>query len=171
MVASKRLPYYTHCLLWVVCVGAVLTGFWLAPSALVVALAKADLRDWVLAGIGSILLVGGALAWSRRPGSGSQRQELVRLAQIGVVTLAALASAWVVAGVIGINYRVCRPGDTSGPSEIAWLAPAVAYYSLGYLGFARSRRLRLLWPSAAVVAVFVLLAVELIWTTGSGCGD
>ena len=162
--------------LWFVSVTAALTGFWLAPGALLVAIGNADLRVWIVAGIGWIVLIGGVLGWSRYSNSGSRRQELVRITQTAFITFVTFVGAWYVTAVIGINYRVCLPGgtnagETNGPSAIFWLAPAIAYYSLGYAGFARSRWIRFLWPLAVIAGVFVLFAIDLIWTTGSGCGD
>lgn len=168
---EEKLPLYARRALWLVAVTAILTGVWLAPSATSIAIVKTDSRLWILACGAWIVFAGGMLGWSGSLSSASRSHELVQVAQVAVVTFAALISAWVIAGVIGINYRACRPGQLSGPSTIAWLAPAIVYYSLGYLGFARLRWLRLIAPVAVITAVFTLLAVELIWTTGSGCGD
>ena len=176
MTASKTLSLNAHRTLWFISVSATLTGLWLAPGALLVAIGNADLSVWIVAGIGWIVLIGGVLGWSHYSNSGSRRQELVRITQTVFITFVTFVVAWYVTGVIGINYRVCLPGgknagETNGPSAIFWLAPAIAYYSLGYAGFARSRWIRFLWPLAVIAGVFVLFAIDLIWTTGSGCGD
>jgi len=171
MAGAEKRPSNTHRALWLVAVTAILTGFWLAPSATIVASGTGGGRLWILACGAWIVFAGGMLRWSGSLSSTTRRDELVRLAQIAVVTFAAFITTWVVAALIGMNYRACRPGQSDGPSTIAWLAPALVYYSLGYLGFARLRWLRLIAPLAVIAAVFTLLAVELIWTTGSGCGD
>jgi small-conductance mechanosensitive channel len=170
MVGVEALPSFVRRGLWFVAAGAVLTGFWLAPSTLLLAIAKGSAQYWGYAALGLLLLAAGIAGWAWLV-SVERRREVARVTQAAVVTLAALAAAWMIAGIIGINYRACRPGETNGPLAITWLASAIVYYVLGYFGFARFRRLQLIWPLAVVVAVFVLLAVELIWTTGSGCGD
>jgi hypothetical protein len=171
VVDAEKLPLFARRSLWLVAVTANLTGFWLAPSATIVASGTGGGRLWILAGSAWIVFAGGILGWSSSLSSTSRRSELVRLAQIAVVTFAAFITTWVIAALIGMNYRACRPGQLNGPSTIAWIAPAIVYYSLGYLGFARLRWLRAIAPLAVIAAVLTLLAVEVIWTTGSGCGD
>jgi hypothetical protein len=171
MTDVERLPSFTRRGLRFVAFTAALTGFWLVPTALIAAINQRGVQHWAYATFGLIMLVGGVLGWSRYSNSGSRRRELVRITQTVSITFVTFVIAWVVAGDIGINHRVCLPGETNGPSTIFWLAPMIAYYSIGYAGFARSRWIRFLWPLAVVVGVFALLAVGLIWTTGSGCGD
>lgn len=170
MTDSKALPLFVRRGLSFVAATAALTGFWLAPATLLYAINERDVQHWAYAVGGLLLLAAGVAGWAWLV-STEPRRELVRVAQVAFVTFAVFAAGWITVGIVGVYHRTCLPGETNGPAGITWLAPAIAYYSLGYLGFARSRRLRLIWPLAVLAAVLVLLAVELIWTTGSGCGD
>jgi len=170
MARPETLPLLARRGLWFGFVGAALSGFWLAPATLVVAAKHGDLQHWMYAVCGLLLLVAGIAGWAWLV-SVEPRREFLRVTQAAVITFAAFAISWWIAAIIGMFHRACLPGETNGPATMTWLAPAIAYYPLGFLGFVRFRRLQLIWPLAVIAAVFVLLAVELIWTTGSGCGD
>ena|SRR5664280_1834083 len=170
MARAETLPLFARRGLWFLFVGAALTGFWLVPVTLIDAIGQRDVLHWTYAVCGLVLFVAGIAGWiwlvSTEP-----RREIGRVVQTaGITILAFLPTLWITI-VIGINYSTCSPGERNGPAAITWLAPVIVYYSLGYLGFARFRWLRLIWPLAAVAAVFALLAVELIWTTGYGCSS
>ena len=168
MARAETLPLFARRGLWFVFVGAALTGFWLAPVTLIDAIGQRDVQHWTYAVCGLLLLVAGIAGWIWLV-SAEPRREIGRVIQTaGVTILAFLPTLWIVVA-IGFKYSTCGPGEANGPATIAWLAPVIVYYSLGYLGFARSRWLHLIWPLAAVAAVLVLLAIEVIWTTGFGC--
>ncbi len=148
-------------LLWFVAASAALTGFWLALF---------NLRIWTLVVVGLGVLVGGIVGWSQL-NSLEQPKAFTWAVQAVILSFLVFIPVAVVAILVSIENRLCGLGEENGPAAIGWLAPAIAYYSIGYLGFARPRWIRVLWPLAMTVGIFAILAVELIWTTGSGCGD
>jgi hypothetical protein len=170
MARAETFPLFARRGLWFVCVGAALTGFWLAPGALLAALNHSGAQYWAYAALGLILLVAGIAGWARLISVRHQRVT-TRAYQALFINFVVIALALFPYALVFTGRRLCNPGQASGPAAIAWLAPALAYYLTGYVGFARKRWIRVLWPLAVAVGILALLAVELIWTTGSGCGD
>ncbi|MGD0166109.1 MAG: hypothetical protein ABSC51_02310 [Gaiellaceae bacterium] len=168
MTAIRKRPSLQQTLRFLAA-GAVLTGFWLVPLTAVWAFNHEAARYALYALLALVMFLGGIYVWSQlaeRP-----RQAFAHVLQALFWNLMVLFPTWLFVGLVSMSHRLCRPGELNGPAHIAWLAPLFAYTAVGSLGFARQRRLRLIWPLALVAAYAVLLAIELIWTTNGGCGD
>ena len=170
MAGAETLPLFARRGLWLVAAGAALTGIWLAPVAAFVAAQRHEGWVWILAAAGWITFAGGVVGWSRlasvQPGYALWMATQALLLGVLAFVLSEVATVFV-----SIPQRVCGPGDPNGPPGITWLVPALVYYAIGYAGFARMRWIRVAWPLAVAAAVFAVLVVGLIGTTGSGCGD
>jgi hypothetical protein len=170
MTDAEKLPLFVRRGLWLVAVSAALTGFWLAPTAFIAAIDQSDIQHWSYAAFGLLLLAAGTTGWAWLVSDGRRRLD-THAFQALLVNFVVVALSVYPFLFVAINHRLCDPGDENGPAAIAWLAPAFAYYLIGYVGFTRKRWIRVLWPLAVAAGVLALLAVELIWKTGSGCGD
>ena len=154
-----------------VAASAILTGLWFAPTA--TARAFDSYQPWhpVFALLGWAMLAGGVIAYLFTSAPSPRMSGAARLARTILMTVGAFIITWFPIALLGVNYRLCRPGEQNGPSMASWLVPAAIYYAIGYTGFANSRWLRIALPVAVAAGTIGFLAVEIIWTSGSGCGD
>ena len=170
-IRNGRVPHWA---LWSVVATVSLTGLWFSLGALgkTAGPEPNGFGIWIVVAVAWIVFLASMAGWSLVSSDGSVRRRLSRAGAVLLMNWAALAIAGLFIGLVEMGNRLCTPGsDANAPSSLAWLAPALVYYSIGYYGFSRPRRLWLIWPLAIVCALVTLLIVELIWTTGSGCGD
>lgn len=147
-----------------VAASAILTGFWFAPTA--------TQWHWGFALLGWAMLVGGVIVYLSTSAPGLRMRGAARLVQTMLLAVGAFVITQIPLGLVGGGvYRLCQPGEQNGPAMASWLVPAAIYYAIGYTGFANSRWLRIALPVAVAAGMIGLLAVEIIWTSGSGCGD